>query len=479
MSLPPELEELIASKDRTIAVKDRVIAEKDLRIAELEAALAEAFRRLGLDSSNSSKPPSSDGLKKKPRQARSLRGRSGKTSGGQEGHKGDTLRQVETPDFVVSHTACACEHCLVPLDPKSATGVEKRQVFDLPERRLLVTEHQASVYQCEGCRGVTKAAFPEGVVSAAQYGDRFKAAAIYLNIQQLIPEDRAAQALSDLFGAPSVCPASVVAWVGKKDKALRGVYDRIGERVAEAKVRHLDETGYRVAGKLQWLHTTSSLTHTFYRAGEGRGAVPEHLKGGVVVHDHYRSYHKKMAEVLHAFCNAHILRELLGLIEFDHEPWAKLMYDLLLEANAAVREAREAGATALPPETVAVFVERYWAAVRMGLAFHRELPALARKPGKRGKQRTGHNLLVRLKKFQAETLRFLTDFDVPFTNNLAEQDLRMMKVRMKISGSFRTLEGAEIFARLRSIVSTARKQGFNILEILSATPETLMQSLAA
>ena len=468
MNLPPEIVELIASKDRRIA-----------ELEAAEAALVEALRRLGLDSSNSSKPPSSDGLKKKPRLARSLRGRSGKMSGGQEGHKGDTLRQVANPDFVIPHTACVCEHFRSPLDPKTAIGHEKRQVFDLPERPLLVTEHRASLHRCKHCRRVTKAPFPAGVVSPAQYGERFKAAAVYLNVQQLIPEDRTAQALSDLFGAPTVCPASVVGWVGKKDQELQQVYARIGERVAEAKVRHLDETGYRVAGKLQWLHTTSSLTHTFYRAGEKRGAVPEELRGGVVVHDHFRPYCGRMNKVAHAFCNSHILRELEALIEFDKEPWPEFMRDLLLEANAAVREAREAGARALPPEKLAAFVERYWAAVRLGWTYHRDLPKLEGKPGKRQKKRPGHNLLDRLKKFKTETLRFLTDFDVPFTNNLAEQDLRMMKVRMKISGSFRTLEGAEIFARLRSIVSTARKQGFNILEILSATPETLMQSLAA
>jgi hypothetical protein len=202
-------------------VKDRVIAEQDDLIAELRAALAEALRRLALDSSNSSKPPSSDGLKKKPRLARSLRGRSGKTSGGQEGHKGDTLRQVGKPDIVVPHTACVCEHCRSPLGPNSTISVEKRQVFDLPERPLPVSEHRASEHRCEQCRGVTKAAFPAGGVSPAQYGERLEAAAVYLNVQQLIPEDRTAQALGDLFGAPSVCPASVVGWVGKKDEELR------------------------------------------------------------------------------------------------------------------------------------------------------------------------------------------------------------------------------------------------------------------
>ena len=351
-------------------------------------------------------------------------------------------------------------------------------MFDLPERPLEVTEHQALIYRCAHCRGETKAAFPEGVVSPTQYGERVRAAAIYLNIQQLIPEDRTAQALSDLFGTPLICPASIVAWVRKKDEDLRPVYARIGERVAEVKVRHLDETGFRIAGKLQWLHTTSSLAFTFYRAGEKRGAIPQDLQGGVVVHDHFLPY-RRLDTVDHAFCNAHILRELQSLIEFDKEPWAEAMRDMLREANLAVNKAREGGATALAPDQLAAFVDRYWAAIRHGLAFHRELPKLQTKANPRGrtKQRPGHNLLERLKTFKIETLRFLTDFDVPFTNNLAEQDLRMMKVKMKISGSFRTLDGAQIFARLRSIVSTARKQGCNILQTLAAAPSHIMLAL--
>ena len=249
--------------------------------------------------------------------------------------------------------------------------------------------------------------------------------------------------------------------------------------MAEAKVRHLDETGFRIAGSLQWLHTTSSLTFTFYRADEKRGAIPEDLHGGVVVHDHFLPY-RRLDTVDHAFCNAHILRELKSLIEFDHEPWAELLRDMLLAANLAVNKAHQAGAAALGPDEVKAFVERYWAAVRLGLAFHRQLPELTTKANGRGhaKHRPGHNLLQRLKTFQTETLRFLTDFDVPFTNNLAEQDLRMMEVKMKISGSFRTRERAQIFAILRSVVSTARQRGLNILQILTATQDQLTLALA-
>jgi transposase len=466
MVLPVAVEALIASLRR--------------QIAALEAEVAELRRQLGQDSSTSSKPPSSDGLKKTPRVGGSLRGRSGKASGGQSGHPGGALRQVADPDWVIEHTACECGHCRSPLDPKSATGIEKRQVFDLAVRPLLVTEHQASIYRCEQCRCETRAAFPDGVVSPTQYGERLRAAAVYLNIQQLIPEDRTAQALSDLFGAPLICPASIVAWVGKKAQELRQVHAFIGERVAAAKVRHLDETGFRIAGKLQWLHTTSSLAFTFYRVDDRRGAIPENLHEGVVVHDHFPPY-RRLEAVDHAFCNAHILRELKGLIAFDHEPWAEDMRAMLLAANLAVDKARQAGARALAPLELAALVERYWAAVRLGLAFHRDLPQLAAKANPRGriKHRPGHNLLQRLKTFQTETLRFLTDFDVPFTNNLAEQDLRMMKVKMKISGSFRTFAGAQIFACLRSIVSTARKHRCNILHILTASPAQIIQALAA
>ena len=222
------------------------------------------------------------------------------------------------------------------------------------------------------------------------------------------------------------------------------------------------------------------MAFTFYRAGEKRGDIPKDLQGGVVVHDHFLPY-RGMDAVEHAFCNAHILRELQALIDIEKEPWAELMRATLLDANAAVDKAREAGARALPSETIAAFVERYWAAVRLGLAFHRQLPKLETKSLTRGrpKQRPGHNLLDRLKAFKTETLRFMSDFDVPFTNNLAEQDLRMMKVKMKISGCFRTLEGAQIFAQLRSVVSTARKQTCNILQTLAATPTHVMRALIA
>jgi transposase len=446
--------------------------------AALLAEVAELRRRLDLDSSNSSKPPSSDGLKKKPRIPGSLRGRSGKSSGGQKGHKGGALRQAAVPDRIERHGANVCRRCCAGLSPSMQTGVEKRQVFDLPERLIEVTEHQASVYCCAACGFETKAEFPAGVAAPAQYGERIRAAAIYLNVQQLIPEDRVAQAMNDLFGAPLLCPASLTAWVEDKAEALAGAAAHIGALAAQAPVRHLDETGFRVAGKGQWLHTVSTEALTFYRVTEHRGDVPKDLTGGVVVHDHFKPYYG-LTGVAHAFCNAHHLRELKALIEIDQEPWAKAMSELLVEANEAVGKAREAGETALPPAAVEGFLARYWEAVRAGLAFHRSLPGLEKRARGRTKRRPGHNLLERLKRYKDDVLRFLYDFTVPFTNNLAEQALRMMKVKMKISGAFRTFKGAADFAALRSVVATARKQGLNILHALTAQPRALILTLAA
>jgi len=272
MSVPPEVEALIAAQARAIE--------------RLRAEVAELRRRLDLDSTTSSKPPSSDGLKKKPRLPGSLRGRSGKASGGQRGHKGDTLRQVSDADEIVEHQAERCAHCRARLDAAGRSrrrieDTERRQVFDLPERLLRTTEHRAFVYRCASCGLRTKAEFAAGVISPTQHGERVRAAAVYLNVQQLLPEARTAQALSDLIGAQLICAASVTGWARDKAQTLEPVYRAIGMGVAEAKVRCLDETGFRIAGKTQWLHTTSSERHTVYRVGCARGDVPAGLKGGV------------------------------------------------------------------------------------------------------------------------------------------------------------------------------------------------------
>ena len=349
----------------------------------------------------------------------------------------------------------------------------KRQVFDVSPPQLEVTEHQAAIYCCDHCQATTTAAFPEGVSAHVQYGARIRAAAVYCNVQQLIPEDRVCQLLRDLFGATSLCAASVTNWVKGTAHRLGGVVEHILATLTEGGVRHLDETGLRVAGKLHWLHTICDGSFTHYRVSAKRGDVPTFLNGGTIVHDHWKSYYANMDKVdAHALCGAHHLRELRAIAEIEKEPWASEFAALLNSANQMKCAAQGRGDTALPASVHEDIIARYMAILAKGTAFHEGLPPLVPKTGSRGRKprRPGRNLLIRLRDFRDDVLRFLTDFEVTFTNNRVEQDLRMMKVRMKISGSFRTINGSQVFADIRPVISTARKRGLNILEILTLPP---------
>ena len=457
-------------------LRDQNAAQRS-RIAQLEARVAELERQLGLNSGNSGKPPSSDGLKKKPVRVSSLRERSGKKPGGQRGHPGETLRQSETVDAAINHFPKACAGCGEALSEAMATEHIVRQVFDLPDPQpLIVTEHRAHSCRCAACGTQTRADFPPDVKAPVQYGARIAGIVVYLLHGQFLPEKRLAALMADLFGV-QLSTATIAAMSQNCAARFESFATAIYARIAAAAVKHLDETGLRIGGETQWLHIAATVLLTFYRIASKRGAMPENLTG-IALHDHWKPYYT-LEGIRHALCNAHHLRELKALIELDEEPWAKDMSDLLVEANEAVKKAREAGETSLSPAAVEGFVARYWQTVRAGLAFHRAMPPLERRARGRTKRRPGHNLLERLKKYKDDVLRFLYDFTVPFTNNLAEQALRMMKVKMKISGAFRTFKGAADFAALRSVVATARKQGWNILQALTAHPHALIRSLAA
>lgn len=487
MDKTPTLAELIGALRRdldTLREENTALHQENVTLRRENAALkqkvAELLRRLDKNSSNSSKPPSSDGLKKPPRVFKSLRGRSGKSSGGQVGHKGDTLHPVDKPDRIERHAATTCRHCKACLTAAMVTSEERRQVFDLPQPRLEVTEHRASVYCCLHCNGMTKAAFPDTVAAHVQYGLRVRATAVYLNVQQLIPENRVCETMSDLFAAASLCPASVVAWTAKAAEAQAPVVAYIAARVVAAKVRHLDETGFRIGGKTRWLHSTSTAVYTLYRIGETRGDVPRTMADGVIVHDHFKPYYT-LRGPLHALCNAHHLRELQALIEIEKEAWAGVMHELLCAANTQVRQAKAGDAVALAEADRQRIAAAYDAALVMGFDLHEGQAPLVRRPGARGRppRRPGHNLLLRLRDYKDDVLRFIADFDVPFTNNQAERDIRMMKLRMKISGGFRTLAGAETFATMRSVISTIRKHGINILRALTMPTGDLVDLLSA
>jgi transposase len=447
-------------------------------ITALMARIAELERRLGLNSSNSGKPPSSDGLKK-PARVSSLREPSGRKTGGQKGHPGETLRQTATPDVTIDHYPHACTTCGGALTATMATEHVARQVFDIPESQpLIVTEHRAHGCRCVACGTRTRAAFPEGVAAPVQYGKRIGAIVLYLLHYQLLPEKRLAELMAHLFGVQLV--TATIARISQDcAQRLQCFAAAVRDRVAAAPVKHMDETGFRIGGKTQWLHIASTVLLTFYRVSPRRGSLLADVIG-IVVHDHWKPYYT-LKGVLHALCNAHHLRELKALVEIEKEDWARKMQHLLRRACHAANLARERGVK-LKPGLIALIERRYDAILADGFAFHEAQPTLisaelkARRHG-RQPRRVGHNLLLRLSTRKQDVLRFLVDPLVPFTNNLAERDGRMMKLRQKISGGFRSEDGAQEFGVIRSLISTARKQGWDLLEALTSEPKRLIADL--
>ena len=456
-------------------------AAQQTRIAQLEARIAELERQLGLNSGNSGKPPSSDGLKKKPVRVSSLRERSGKKPGGQKGHPGETLRQSETVDATINHFPKACAGCGEALSEAMATDHIARQVFDLPEPQpIIVTEHRAHSCRCAACGTQTRADFPPDVKAPVQYGARIAGIVVYLLHGQFLPEKRLAALMADLFGV-QLSTATIAAMSQNCAARFESFATAIYARIAAAAVKHLDETGLRIGGKTRWLHIAATVLLTFYRIASKRGAMPENLTG-IALHDHWKPYYT-LEGIRHALCNAHHLRELKALVEIEKEDWARKMQRLLRLACHATNLARERGKP-LPPRLIALFERRYDAILTEGLAFHAAQPALVRpeRTGKakargRKRRRVGHNLLLRLGIRKQDVLRFLSDLTVPFTNNLAEQAARMMKLRQKISGGFRSAAGAADFAVIRSLLSTAKKQGWNMLDTLAADPKRLIAEL--
>src|SRR4249919_511873 len=465
----PSREELIA-----------LIAALRAENASLKARIAELERRLGLNSSNSGKPPSSDGLKK-PVRVKSLREGSGKQRGGQKGHKGETLRQVMDPDDVVDHYPSACSMCGAALGPEGSVGHSARQVFDLPKPQpLIVTEHRAHDCQCAACGAKTRAPFPHGVNAPVQYGVGIAAFVVYLLHYQLLPEDRLAELMADLFGV-KLAAATIARMSRTCAERLRGFAETVRDLVAGAPVKHMDETGFRIGCKTQWLHVASTALLTFYRVCAKRGSLLANV-AGIVVHDHWKPYYT-MPGVLHALCNAHHLRELKALVEIEKEDWARKMQRLLRRGCHLANLARERG-VALKPRLLERLERCYDAILVEGLAFHEAQPPLATGTTKAGGERRGrtprrigHNLLLRLVTRKEDTLRFLNDPAVPFSNNQAERDVRMMKVKQKISGGFRCQDGATDFAAIRSFISTAKKQGWNVIQAIAQEPQILINSL--
>ncbi len=369
------------------------------------------------------------------------------------------------------HRVERCEYCQASLAEVKAKRIIKRQVFDLPEVSIEVTEHQVEVKECPVCGKTNRALFPEGVSRAVQYGPRIKAQAVYLNQQHHIPVERTREVLKDLYGdAPSA--ATIVAACQEMAERVKPVNEAVREYLVRTEEPvHCDETGMRVAGKLHWTHVASTEQATYLEVHPKRGRealddidiLPR--RQGIAVHDGYSSYNQYPG-VKHARCNAHHLRELTFIAEQYEQEWASRMIELLLEIKEAVEEAKEAGRSSLESQQRSDFEGRYDRLIAEGFEMNPPPPEPAVKKRGRKKQGKPRNLIKRLERYKQEALAFMYDFRVPFDNNLAERDLRMVKLKQKVSGCFRTLEGAQTFCRIRSYISTSRKNGQRVLETL-------------
>jgi transposase len=447
------------------------VAELAQQLVKQGEVLQELQARLAKSSRNSSKPPSSDGYGKVKRTT-SLRKSGDKPNGGQPGHDGQTLMASAHPDRTLTHEVPRCAHCQVSLQGVEVVGYEERQVFDIPAIRIEVTAHRAEVKICLQCGVQTKGTFPPSVTQAVQYGPAVHTWASYFTNQHHIPVERTTEIFADLV-QHRVSEATVLKASEHLDRCIEPSTEAVKGMLRDAEVLHVDESGLRVRGKLHWLHVacTESLTSYEVHAKRGQEAMDDadilSAFRGTAVHDHWKPYFK-YDECNHALCNAHHLRELRFIDQQYQQAWANDMAELLLEIKAAV-EATPAPAMSLSPSAREAFAKRYDAVVQAGFeANPAPMPPTEGEVKKRGRptQPPPVNLLLRLRNFKDQVLAFMSDFRIPFDNNQGERDIRMVKVKQKVSGGFRTLEGAKRFGRIRGYISTARKQAKNVFEAI-------------
>jgi transposase len=440
------------------------------QVEQLSTQVKQLESRLAKDSHNSHLPPSSDRFARQPK-TKSLRKGSSKKPGAQAGHEGNTLYQASKPDQIIVHRVETCLSCQHDLSQEPALAIERRQVLDIPPKRVLVVEHQAQQKYCPHCYQITKAAFPQGVSAPVQYGPAFGALAVYLVQEQLLPYERACETIQDLIG-PAMTVGTLKSLVERCAQQLEPIEEEIKAQLRKAGVLHQDETGLYVMGKRMWMHVSATSTLTHYAVHPKRGSEALEAIGilagfeEISVHDGWSSYW--LYACLHALCNVHHVRELLFLHEHHQQEWADEMKALLLLMNEAVQQAKAAGLQQLNPLEVADWKAHYQAILEKGWQANPPDPPAEDGKASRGrrKQSPARNLLARLSKHQDAVLRFLENFAVPFDNSQAERDIRMVKVQQKVSGGFRSLPGAQAFCRIRGYLSTLRKQGGHLLTAL-------------
>lgn len=415
--------------------------------------------RLNLNSGNSSKAPSQD-----PNRERKKRKDKGKKQGGQKGHIGKTLEKVSEPDETIDHKVTNCNGCDSNLRSQDAEFCETRQIFEVVIKRHVV-EHKAEVKKCVKCGTVTTGEFPSEVSKAVQYGKSVKVLSVYMSQSQLIPYKRVEEFFNVQLEMP-LSPGTIFNFNKEAFEKLEKFEEEGKVKLLKSPLNHIDETGIKIEDKKGWLHSISNETWTFFYPHNSRGkdAIIEMgvlpFYNGTLCHDYYTAYYEYGS--LHALCNSHHLRELERSFEQDNQCWSKLMKELLSEIN---EEVTKAGGKLNELEQDK-YQKRYMTTLSNG---KKECPLNPKVPGKRGKtaQSKSRNLLDRLERHQEDVLRFMKDEIVPFTNNLAERDIRMTKVHQKISGCFRSLLGAKIFCRIRSYLSTARKNSMTAAQALS------------
>ena len=465
-------------------VADLVLQLLD-RIDMLETRIKDLETRLNQDSHNSSLPPSSDKFNK--RYPENLHPKSKRSPGGQKGHQGSTLKRVKNVDVILDHHVHECSHCGTSLSDVQSTSYRARQVFDLPVITMVVTEHRAEVKTCPCCCQKSHARFPDGITQAVQYGPEIKAVGVYFMEHQMLSSNRTVEALEDLFNC-EIAEGSLFNWTTEAAEQSAPSYEAIKEYAIESDVLHMDETAVNRGKNRKWVHVacTPEATYLAFHVRRGSEAINEigiaaNFKGRAI-HDMYASYFT-YTTFEHGVCNAHILRELTLAFEEYKQAWAEELIQFLQKALRTVKSSIRKENESIDPRTVSKYEERYRTLVEKGLT---ENPLATRgSPHTRGKvkQSKVRNLLDRLHKHRESVLAFLYDFSVPFTNNEAERDLRMVKVKLKISGCFRSVGGLDVYCRLRSYLSTARKNGVGafkaLVDAFKGRPFIIQQRFAA
>jgi len=378
-----------------------LIVQLQSKIQTLETTVADLRDQLNKNSRNSSKPPSSDGLSKPPAPV-SLRKKGSNPSGGQKGHVGTTLNPIANPNHVIRHALQSCPDCGECLENQECLRLSARQVVDIPMPQVQVTEHQIEYKHCRHCKKTVRSAFPETVVAPVQYGPNIRSWSVYYQNQHFIPEDRLQNLFFDLYGL-KITTATLAEYNAKAYERLKPFQEGVLAHVQKADVKHLDEMGYRIHGKLGWLHTISTLDATYYHVSAQRKALVSGLQG-TVVHDHWRPYFQ-LENVQHALCNQHYMRELLALVtSHNPEPWAERMLKLF---RVALRCRHRYGAEAIAEKREQILVALYRQTLAKGLKWHESLTPLPQKRLSQPKRRKGHNLLLRLRDYEEDVLRFL------------------------------------------------------------------------